>query len=124
MPPDPRADKTLSREVEHSAIFKLTKRSSSQPAVLKHLVSGEEYVFPADVEEVALHTHNGYSYVRFVKDAVSETKWVASLMKWSLWIEVATGKQFLFRKHDDGWETRWLSDLEKDCKIHYLTFAF
>jgi hypothetical protein len=87
--------------------------------VLKHQVTGEQHCF-AKGDVVSLHFADSHAYVAVKSGPHVSTMWVSALFKWSLWELTSTNEKFVFRKHSDGWESRWLAELASDRKIHYL----
>ena len=108
-PPNPLADGSDCEEVSHEGIIKLNK--SGGILRLENTLSREICDVAADT---ALHFAGKYSYIC----SGGQTKWVSGLLHWSVW--KSGGKLFVYRKHPDGWETKWLEDLAKQYTLHYL----
>ena len=120
--PDPRSDPHLYLEVPHASLFQLVAQTGDYPALLKHQVTGEQCCF-AKGDVVSLHFADGHAYVAVKRGPHVSTTWVSTLLKWSLWELKSTNERFVFRKHSDGWESRWLAELSSDRKIHYLSLV-
>ena len=120
--PDPRSDPHLYLEVPHTSLFQLVAQTGDYPAVLKHQVTGEQHCF-AKGDVVSLHFADSHAYVAVKSGPHVSTTWVSALFKWSLWEVRSTNEKFVFRKHSDGWESRWLAELASDRKIHYLSLV-
>ena len=120
-PPNPFAEGGACKEVSHTKLFRVWPATSSHKlAVLEHVLTGER-VTEGLGSMPQLHMNGEFAYVSF---ADGTTKWANSLVAWSVW-ECPDG-QFMYRKHNDsngchdGWETRWLRDVAKERKLHYL----
>ena len=120
--PDPRSDTHLYLEVPHASLFQLVVQTDDYPALLKHQVTGEQHCF-AKGDAVSLHFADSHAYVAVESGPHVSTMWVSALFKWSLWVLKSTGDKFVFCKHSDGWESRWLAEIASDRKIHYLNLA-
>jgi len=117
VPPDPALCGPLCVEVDHCQLLTL-RRDDAGRAVLRNSCTGEEHRFEDGVE-ATLHFHKKRG---FVSVGGVQTTWASKLLKASVWECAADKRRFVYRKHADGHDVHWQSELQQQYTAGRLCY--